>query len=229
MGKKKKKKTKKKGHLRRFVVRAAIAVVVLSFVLTVPWRWLPPPTSAFMLQHRDPVQQRWVPMEKISPWLAIAVVAGEDQRFPLHHGFDFDAISKALREDRAKLRGASTITQQLAKNLYLWPGRSFVRKGLEAYFSVLLELTWPKQRILEVYLNVVEFGPGIFGAEAASQAFFNRSARQISTGQAALLAAVLPNPKRYSARRPSEYVRQRATFISQQIKALGGPGYLFWL
>jgi monofunctional biosynthetic peptidoglycan transglycosylase len=230
--KKKRKATKKKrqrGRMRRFALCALAAVAVLSLALVLPWRWLPPPTSAFMLQHRGPVQQRWVAMAQIAPALPIAVVAAEDQRFPEHHGFDFDSISKALREDRSKLRGASTITQQLAKNLFLWPGRSIVRKALEAYFTVLLELTWPKQRILEVYLNIVEFGPGIYGAEAASHSFFHRPARRLSTAQAALLAAVLPNPKRFSAQRPSAYVRQRAAHISQQVRALGGSGYLLWL
>lgn len=240
MAQKKRRKPKKRvrkkpgqGRLRRFLVISLAVFVLVSIALTLPWRWLPPPTTSFMLQHRfgqdAPVFYRWVDMEKISPALAIAVVAAEDQRFPQHHGFDLKEISKALNEDRGQTRGASTITQQLAKNLYLWPGRSLFRKGLEAYFTVLLELMWTKQRILEVYLNVVEFGPGLYGAEAAAQIYFNTTARKLNSRQAALLAALLPNPKKLSPHRPSAYVRERAAFISKQVKALGGAGYLLWL
>jgi len=199
-----------------------------------PWRWIPPPTSAFVLRERfgwgearvQRIARRWVPLEGISPQLAIAVVAAEDQKFPRHNGFDFDAISRAAQEERRRTRGASTISQQLAKNLYLWPGRSLVRKGLEAYLTVLLEALWPKQRILEVYLNVVEFGPGVFGAEAASHHFFGKSARRLTLEEAALLAAVLPNPKRMSPARPSAYVRSRAAQIERAVRALGGASYL---
>jgi monofunctional biosynthetic peptidoglycan transglycosylase len=203
-------------------------------LLVLPWRWIPPPTTAFVLRERlglgtaraRPIQRQWVPMERISPQLAIAVVAAEDQKFPAHDGFDFDAISRAAREDRKRSRGASTITQQLAKNLYLWPGRSLVRKGLEAYFTLLIECFWPKRRILEVYLNVAEFGPGVFGAEAASRRFFGKSARWLSLDEAARLAAVLPNPKRMSPAKPSEYVAGRAEQIEAAVHALGGTGYL---
>jgi monofunctional biosynthetic peptidoglycan transglycosylase len=173
-----------------------------------------------------PIQQHWVPWSGISPHLAIAVVAAEDQTFPLHHGFDLESISKALRERRARQRGASTISQQLAKNLFLWPGRSFVRKGLEAWLTLLIESLWPKRRILEVYLNLVEFGPGIFGAGAASQQLFDKSPRALTPRDAALLAAVLPNPKRMSAARPSRYVHERAAAIERAVARLGGAGYL---
>jgi monofunctional biosynthetic peptidoglycan transglycosylase len=199
-----------------------------------PWRWIPPPTTAFIARERlglgeavpRRVSWRWMPIEEISPQLAIAVVAAEDQKFPDHGGFDFDAISRAAQENRRRARGASTISQQLAKNLYLWPGRSLLRKGLEAYLTVLIELCWPKQRILEVYLNVVEFGPGVFGAEAASRRFFGRSARRLTLEEAALLAAVLPSPKRMSPARPSAYVRSRAAEIERAVHALGGTSYL---
>jgi monofunctional biosynthetic peptidoglycan transglycosylase len=205
-----------------------------SLLLVLPWRWIPPPTTAFMLRerlglgsaHAQRVTRRWVPLGEISPQLAIAVVAAEDQKFPEHNGFDFDAISRAAQEERRRTRGASTISQQLAKNLYLWPGRSLLRKGLEAYFTLLLEWLWPKQRILEVYLNVAEFGPGVFGAEAASRRYFDKSARQLTPHEAALLAAVLPNPKRMSAARPSAYVSSRADQIERSAQALGGTSYL---
>ena len=165
-------------------------------------------------------------MSEISLAVPIAVVAAEDQKFPHHHGFDFQSLSDALREDRRHRRGASTISQQLAKNLYLWPGRSLLRKALEAYFTVLIELTWPKRRILEVYLNVVEFGPKVYGIDAASRLFFGKPPNGITSREAALLAAVLPSPKRMSALRPSKYVRKRAAEIEAAVRDLGGPGYL---
>lgn len=161
----------------------------------------------------------------ISGALALCVVASEDQKFPEHGGFDYESIRRAAREARHKPRGASTLTQQVAKNLYLWPGRSLVRKGLEAYLTVFIEALWPKRRILEVYLNVAEFGPGIFGAEAASRRFFSKPARDLTFREAALLAAVLPNPKRMSVADPSEYVRGRAKEIEAAAHQLG-PRYL---
>ena len=217
-------------RFRRYVTTALVIVMLVSIALILPWRWLAPPTTAFILQdrlqHKSRIHQRWVPFGEISPALPIAVVAAEDQKFPYHYGFDFQSLSKALQEDRRHLRGASTISQQLAKNLYLWPGRSLLRKGLEAYFTVLIELTWPKRRILEVYLNVVEFGPKVYGVDAASRLFFGKPPSQITSQEAALLAAVLPSPKRMSALRPSEYVRKRAFEIEAAVRALGGPGYL---
>lgn len=216
--------------MRRYVTAVLVVVMLASIAVTLPWRWLDPPTTAFILQDRlhnkGTIHQRWIPLSEISPALPIAIVAAEDQKFPHHHGFDFQSISKALNEDRGRLRGASTISQQLAKNLYLWPGRSLFRKALEAYFTVLIEFTWPKHRILEVYLNVVEFGPGIYGVDAASRSFFGKSPIQITSREAALLAAVLPNPKRMSVPRPSEYVQERSTEIEAAVRALGGPGYL---
>ena len=216
--------------MRRYVTAVLVIVMLASIALTLPWRWLDPPTTAFILQDRlqnkVTIHQRWIPLSETSPALPIAIVAAEDQKFPHHHGFDFQSISKALKEDRGRLRGASTISQQLAKNLYLWPGRSLFRKALEAYFTVLIEFTWPKRRILEVYLNVVEFGPGIYGVAAASRSFFGKPPIQITSREAALLAAVLPNPKRMSVPRPSEYVQERATEIEAAVRSLGGPGYL---
>jgi len=215
-----------------WAARAVCLLLVLSIAVTLPWRWLPPPTTSFILQdrlrHEKPVHHHWIPWEQISGVLPIAVVAAEDQKFPDHHGFDFQSLMKALREESDQPRGASTISQQLAKNLYLWPGRSLLRKALEAYFTILIELTWPKRRILEVYLNVVEFGPRVYGVEAASRLFFAKRPAQISLHEASLLAAVLPSPKRMSAAHPSEYVHKRASQIKAQVRALGGPGYLDW-
>lgn len=217
---------------------AALAWIALTWLPVLILRFLPPPTSAFMVERRIrawsegaggfALKQRFVPLAEISPDLPIALVAAEDQKFPLHHGFDFDAIGEAMddADDGARLRGASTISQQTAKNLFLWNGRSFVRKGLEAYFTVLLEATWPKSRILEVYANIAEFGDGIYGAEAAARAFFGKSARQLTARESALLAASLPNPSKQHADRPSPYVLGRAAWIERQVRQLGGQGYL---
>jgi monofunctional biosynthetic peptidoglycan transglycosylase len=160
--------------------------------------------------------------------MCLAVVAAEDQRFPKHWGFDFASIADAVEEqgERGHLRGASTITQQVARNLFLWQGRSYLRKGLEAYFTVLLELLWPKRRILEVYLNIAEFGEGNFGVGAGAQAFFGKHPIELRTSEAALLAAVLPNPNRLRVRNPSAYVRGRASWVESQMTQLGGSAYL---
>ena len=186
----------------------------------VAMRWLPPPTSAFMLQSPvEPVDYVWVPAARHPQALRDAVVAAEDQKFFTHHGFDFEAIAKALEhnEKSKKKRGASTITQQVAKNLFLWPSRSYLRKGLEVTFTVLIELAWPKDRILEVYLNIAEFGPGVYGVEAAARKFFDRSAQELSPAQSARLAAVLPNPRKWRADRPGPYVQARIDWILAHI------------
>jgi monofunctional biosynthetic peptidoglycan transglycosylase len=166
----------------------------------------------------------WAPLEEISPSMGVAVIAAEDQNFEDHFGFDWEAIEKAIahNEHSRKKRGASTVSQQTAKNLFLWESRSWVRKGCEVYFTLLLESLWPKRRILEVYLNIVEFGDGVYGVEAASRKFFGRPARAISPGQAALLAAVLPNPHRFRADAPSPYLRGRQEWILGQMRQLGG-------
>lgn len=164
---------------------------------------------------------RWVDREKIVPSLAAAVQASEDQKFRQHFGFDFKSIASALDESGGRLRGASTITQQVVKNLYLWSGRSLVRKGLEAYLTLALEFFLSKERILEIYLNVAEFGPNVFGAEAASQYHFGKHASELTVWECALFAAVLPSPAKLSASRPSEYVWERATFIAEESKRFG--------
>jgi len=204
--------------------------LLLSVLMTLPLRWVNPVTTSFILQdgaaRSADMRRGWTPIEDMSRHLPIAVVASEDQMFPFHHGFDLESISQAMQEDRDRPRGASTISMQLAKNLYLWPGRSFFRKGLEAWFTVLIELFWSKERILEVYLNVVEFGEGVYGAESASQHHYGKSVARVGANEAARLAAVLPNPKRMSAGNPSPYVQRRAAQIMSEVRRLGGPDYL---
>lgn len=199
-----------------------LVVVALVPPATVLWlRWYAPPTTSFMLRSEvKPVSYIWVPREQIPEALRRAVVAAEDQKFWTHWGFDFYAIAEALEhneKNQKKKRGASTITQQTAKNLFLWPSRSWVRKGLEVSFTLLLEGLWPKERILEVYLNVAEFGPGIYGAEAAAQKFFDKPAAKLSAAECAQLAAVLPNPRKWRADRPGPYVQSRVDRILTHI------------
>jgi monofunctional biosynthetic peptidoglycan transglycosylase len=219
------------------VLRVLALFLAASLLLVLALRWVPLPTTAVMMERRMDAlwngkshrsDYRWTPWQKISPSAALAVIAAEDQNFATHHGFDLTSIQKALseRERGHRLRGASTISQQVAKNVFLWSGRSFIRKGLEAYFTVLIELTWSKRRILEVYLNVVELGDGIFGVEAAGRRYFGKSAASLSPDDAALLAAVLPNPIRLKAGRPSGYVRERQAWILQQMEQLGGTPYI---
>ena len=225
-------------RIARLLLLATLAWIVFSAALVLVLRFVPPATSAFMLERRIAawrggergfaLRYHWVPWEKVAPELPIALVAAEDQKFPHHHGFDVQAIQDAMDEadEGERLRGASTITQQTAKNLFLWGGRSFVRKGLEAYFTVLLELEWPKRRILEVYLNIAEFGDGVYGADAAANQFFRKPASQLSAHEAALLASVLPNPKKLHAERPSPYVQRHSEWIERQVRQLGGTAYL---
>jgi monofunctional biosynthetic peptidoglycan transglycosylase len=218
------------GAVVKVMTRLALVFSVGSVLLVVSLRWLNPPTSAVIvvweLQHGRVAHHQWQPLENISPQLQMAVIAAEDQKFPGHMGFDIASIRKALAENRSRVRGASTISQQVAKNLFLWHGRSYFRKAVEAWFTVLLELFWSKARILEVYVNIAEFGPGVYGAEAAAQTFFGRPAQRLSERQAALLAAVLPNPETMSAARPSAYVNSRATTIGRMVRQLGGTGFL---
>jgi monofunctional glycosyltransferase len=201
-------------------------------------RWIDPPFTSFMLQSRVGAlfssqpgydfDYQWRDWDRISRNAAVAVVASEDQQFPMHHGFDFKQIDKALsdRERGRRVRGASTISQQVAKNLFLWPGQSWFRKGLEAGITVLIETAWSKQRILEVYLNVAEFGRGTFGVQAASRRFLHKDASRLTSADAALLAAVLPAPGRFRVDAPSSYVRRRQAWIERQMSSLGGTAYV---
>jgi monofunctional biosynthetic peptidoglycan transglycosylase len=213
-----------------FIVASVGAVAML--------RWVNPPYSAFMAQMQLDAwakhdrtyvfRHRWVNIDQISPNLPLAVVASEDQKFPEHWGFDVEAIEKAyeMNQHSHRVHGASTISQQVAKNLFLWSGRSYFRKGLEAYFTLLIEACWPKRRILEIYLNIAEFGYGIYGAEAAAQRFFHVPAAKLSRSDSAVLAAVLPNPQQLIASAPSAYVQQRRDWILGQMQALGGSEML---
>ncbi len=219
---------------RRWLWRLVLGAAMLSVLPVVGLRWMPPPTTSVMLQQhlarfvsgepRQPLRYRWTGWSAISPAVKLAVVAAEDQKFPHHWGFDFESITDAVEEApaRGRLRGASTISQQVARNLFLWQGRSWIRKGLEAYFTLLVEACWPKRRILEVYLNIAEFGDGIYGVGAASQAFFGKRPIDLRTPEAALLAAVLPNPRRLHVRSPSAYVQERVAWIQEQMGQLGG-------
>jgi monofunctional glycosyltransferase len=228
------------GRFLKWIALAILACVVLSVVVVLTLRWVNPPTSAFMLAARVNAasegdrnyrtEYQWVDLENISPHAAIAVVASEDQQFPFHAGFDLNSIRESVRASekgkKKHMRGASTISQQVAKNLFLWNGYSFIRKGLEAYLTVIMELTWPKERILEVYLNIAEFGKGIYGVQAASERFFHKPASRLSSSEAATLAAVLPNPIKMHAERPSAYVSERREQILAQMRALGGAPHL---
>lgn len=200
-----------------------------SIGAVVIYRWLPVPVTPLMVircvqqvEKGESLRLRhhWVPLEEISIYMPVAVMASEDQRFMEHHGFDYEAIEKALEENRKgkRQRGASTITQQTAKNVFLWHGHSWVRKGLEAYFTFLIEVFWSKQRIMEVYLNSIEMGDGIYGAEAVAQWHFGCTAAQLTRPQCALIAATLPNPLRFSSKNPSGYMLKRQTWIMRQMK-----------
>jgi monofunctional biosynthetic peptidoglycan transglycosylase len=225
-------------RLLRFFLWLLLGWFVLTIGAVAALRWIDPPTSSFMLrdraaaaqgnQRRHVVRHRWVEWSQISSSMKVAVIAAEDQTFPSHHGFDLKSINDALvdRERGRRVRGASTISQQVAKNLFLWPGQSWVRKGLEAYFTVLIETLWPKRRILEVYLNVAEFGRGVFGVGPAAEVFFRKPAARLNTYDAALLAAVLPSPKRMRVNSPSRYVRERQAWIVAQMRGLGGTSLL---
>ena len=198
--------------------------------MTLPLRWIDPPTTSFVLRDADRntawLYASWTDREDISQYVRIAIIAAEDQRFPDHYGLDFVELEKTLLQQGGPKRGASTITQQLIKNLYLWPEKSLIRKGLEAWLALALELFVPKQRILELYLNVVEFGSGVYGVGQAAPSFFQKTPANVNRVEASLLAAVLPNPKKLRVDKPSSYVYERAQDIRFGIGRLGGPAYL---
>ena len=233
-------KSKRGGILRTIlkkIVQLLLIVVTVFFALLLFFRWAPIPTSAFIfhqnyLAKQDPEKHeqaayQWLDWDDISPQLAIAVIAAEDQRFPVHWGVDTIELKKALGSSRKKgPRGASTITQQVAKNLFLWGGRSYTRKALEAIISVSLEIAWPKKRILEVYLNIAQFGDSIFGAKEASERLFDVKAKKLSRDQAAMLAAVLTKPAISNVNDPRPSLRKRQQWILKQMKQLGGLNYL---
>lgn len=213
-----------------FVLGTALQVLVLRFV--------DPPFSAFMAIRQAEawaegdfgfrIAHDWRDLDEMPPHVPLAMIAAEDQRFAEHYGFDLKAIEKARASNARgrKVRGGSTISQQTAKNLFLWSGRSYVRKAVEAWYTLLIETLWPKRRIVEVYVNIAEFGNGVYGAQAAARTYFRRDADRLTAAQAARLAAVLPSPRRYSVARPGPYVQRRTRAIERQMRHLGGPAYL---
>ncbi|HEY4545693.1 MAG TPA: monofunctional biosynthetic peptidoglycan transglycosylase [Pedomonas sp.] len=209
-------------RLVSWVIKALLAVLLFTVVWALAYRWINPPATSLMVRDwaaGKTVQRNWMPIETMSPRIAHAVMAAEDQHFCAHKGFDFKAISKAMESNRngRKLRGASTISQQVAKNVFLWPQRSWVRKGFEAWFTLLIEVLWPKQRTLEVYLNVAEWGDGIYGADAAARHHFGRSAADLSRSQAARLASILPSPVKWSPHRTSGGIARKARSVERSM------------
>ncbi|WP_205720018.1 monofunctional biosynthetic peptidoglycan transglycosylase [Fodinibius halophilus] len=222
------------GH---YLSRLIAGIFLLSIFIVLLLRWIPPPTTSFILQRQYEarqnsqsldIQYHWISDDEISPHLKMAAISSEDQRFANHWGLDVNSIQKAINEHKqgADLRGASTITQQVAKNLFLWPSRSYLRKGVEAYLALTIELLWSKERILEVYLNIVEFGDGVYGAEAAAQRYFNKSAKQLSKWESAFMVTALPAPKRYNLDNPSEYMLGRSAWVMRYMNYLGNDTYL---
>ena len=217
----------------RYTWKATVWFFIISILSVILFRWVPLPITPLMLircveQKMDgkemKLKKEWAPLDDIASSLQLAVVCSEDQNFIKHNGFDFEAIQKAMdyNETHKKTRGASTISQQTAKNVFLWQGRSYIRKGFEVYFTFLIETLWSKERIMEVYLNVIEMGDGIYGAQAASKTFFKKDARYLSKSEAATIAAVLPNPIRFNAGNPSGYIQKRRAWIITQMGYWGG-------
>ena len=216
------------------VVKAVIVAGIMVFfigpvIMVAVYRFVPPPVTFLMIQRMvegHGFERKWVPIERISPALVRAVIAAEDARFCEHHGFDVEAIEKAMKANARgkKLRGGSTISQQTAKNVFLWPGRDWVRKGLEAWFTVLIEIGWGKERIMEVYLNSIEWGPGVYGAEAAARKNFGVPAAKLTSAQAARLAAIVPKPLSWKAAKPGPYMKRRAGSINRNARVVRSEG-----
>lgn len=217
------------GRVLRFVGKALLWFLIVTVGWVILYRFVPPPVTFLMTkrlyeQFRDDrplkLKKQWKPIHEISPHLPSAVIAAEDQLFLSHKGFDWEAIQRAYRQNKQgnSMRGGSTISQQVAKNVFLWPGRSYVRKGFEAYFTVLIELFWGKKRIMEVYLNVAEMGIGVYGAEAAAWYYFDKPAEELSRYEAALIATILPNPTQYPVRNPGPYVSRRARQVMRYMR-----------
>lgn len=215
-----------------------LSFIFYSSIIVLLFRWVNPPISAFIQQKSGTAfptlsiepnySKQWIPYEKINKNIILAVIASEDQKFIEHWGFDFDQINKAVDENSRgkRFRGASTITQQTAKNLFLWGEKDYIRKGFEAYFTLLIELIWSKRRIIEVYLNIVEFGEHVYGIEAAASFHFNKPAINLNRHESALMASVLPNPIKFKANAPTQYIIKRKTNILLQMDNLGGVEYL---
>ena len=231
-------KPRKRRRWRRWLLAVPVALLLATVLQVAALRFVDPWFSTFMAirqfqawgqgDWRFRVAYDWRDLDRMSSSVPVALVAAEDQRFAEHHGFDLKAIEKA-RQNNAngrKVRGASTISQQTAKNLFLWGGRSYMRKGIEAWYTVLIETLWPKRRIIEVYANIAEFGDGVYGAQAAARSYYRKDAARLGPAEAARMAAVLPSPKRYSIVRPGPYVQRRSNAIQRQMRHIGGNGYL---
>ncbi|MDR1877582.1 MAG: monofunctional biosynthetic peptidoglycan transglycosylase [Flavobacteriaceae bacterium] len=210
----------------KWIKRILTGLFILSVVMVIVYKWVPVPVTELMLKrylvNGSKIEKEWIPLDQIANSMQLAVVSSEDQNFLKHSGFDFKEIQKILEQEGAPKRGGSTISQQTAKNVFLWEGRNFVRKGLEAYFTCLIEWIWGKQRIMEVYLNVIEFGDGIYGVEAASRHYFGKSAANLTKAESATLAALLPNPRRYGKNIKGKYIQKRKVWILRQMSNLGG-------
>ena len=213
--------------LFRILLRTILALFILSIITTILYRFVPVPVTPLMVQRyfemeEGKIDKDWKSLEEISPSLPLAVVTSEDQKFEDHYGFDLEAIEKAVKYNEKhkgkKVKGASTISQQTAKNVFLWPGRSWIRKGFEVYFTFMIELFWSKERIMEVYLNVIEMGPGVYGAEAAAQYYFHKPAAKLTRSESAAIAAILPNPIRWSASKPTAYIQRKREWILRHMK-----------
>ena len=208
-----------------------LATILSSIAITILYKYIPIPATPLMVSRYifedTPINYKWTPLEDITPNLALAVVASEDNLFTTHNGFDFEQIRIAREEARKgkRQRGASTISQQTAKNIFLWNGRSWLRKGLEAYFTLLIETIWGKERIMEVYLNCIEMGNGIYGATAVAEEHFKKQPSKLTRAECALIAATLPNPRRYSSKKPSKYMLNRQKSILRNMKNIGSVKY----
>ena len=227
------KKLKKYGKkLSVLLLKLVLVLFLASLGVVLLYKYINPPLTPLMViryfENGAGIEKKWKSYEDISDNMKIAVIAAEDQKFPSHGGFDLESIQDAIvdRLEGDELRGASTISQQTAKNVFLWPGRSWVRKGAEAYFTFLIETVWSKKRILEVYLNVIETGDGIYGVESASRTYFGKPASELNAREAALITVSLPNPRLMSPGQPSEYMNRRMIWITGQMQNLGGGGYL---
>ncbi|WP_029033132.1 monofunctional biosynthetic peptidoglycan transglycosylase [Salinimicrobium terrae] len=212
----------------RLLLKLVLGLFLFSILMVIIYKWVPIPFTPLMAiryfeNPEEEIRHDWVPMEEISDNLKVAVIASEDQNFLHHSGFDYKAIQKAMEDNKKgkRVRGASTISQQTAKNVFLWPQRSWFRKGMEVYFTFWIELLWSKERILEVYLNSIEMGQSVYGAEAAAEAWFNKSAENLTSYEAAAIAAILPNPRQYRANPASSYIQGRQAWIVRQMRNLG--------
>ena len=222
----------KKRLIWKIILYSVLAFFGSSIFFTILYRFVPPPVTYLMIARKyetrtdgktTGIDKKWVDLDQISPYLVTAVVASEDNNFREHFGFDFDAIKKVSESNKKgkKIKGASTISQQTAKNVFLWPARSWIRKGMEVYFTVLIEVFWGKKRIMEMYLNEIEMGDGIYGAEAASQEYFHKSAKNLTRDEAAAIAAVLPNPRKWHPDKPTAYIQHKTQKIMEAMDRIG--------